>query len=194
MDCATVAKKTYSHWCHSVCYHSAGNKIKTKLLFMSLVMCKHLIIHADIWSITFDFVSPGPCLPSSGWCSEYTTEVSTAEWNPTRSADDDVTIYKECVISRRLNMLVSVAECSLRKKWRKKLELPTTKTGWLFCNFIRYKIFLLATCLTVLLHCMTQSKTLVESVPWRPWACVIIKRCFSPAFFVCHVLNLAYEF
>jgi hypothetical protein len=54
-----------------------------------------------------------------------------------------------------------VADCSMHKNYTKKLEFSIGTMGYFFCNFIRYKIFLLATYQMVLLHSMIYGKTLV---------------------------------
>lgn len=43
--------------------------------------------------------------------------------------------------------------------------------GYFSYNFIRHKIFILATYYMRLLHCMINGKTLAEVEPWLSWGC-----------------------
>jgi hypothetical protein len=79
-----------------------------------------------------------------------------------------------------MTMQVSVADCVTNNN--KRIYFSTGKLGYFFCNFIRYKIFLLATYQTILLHCMIYGKTLVVVESWLPWTHVTIKHFSSASF------------
>jgi hypothetical protein len=49
-------------------------------------------------------------------------------------------------------MHVLVIDCSMHKNNSRRLEFSTGKMEYFFCNFIRYKIFLLAAHRMLLLH------------------------------------------
>lgn len=68
-----------------------------------------------------------------------------------------------------------VENFSVHRNSNKRIGICTGKMGYFFYNFIRYKIFLLATYQTVLLHCTIYCRTLVWLGSLPPWTVSRVK-------------------
>jgi hypothetical protein len=94
--------KYFSRTIYHCCYHSVGNKTKTKWFGLNIPY------YVKIWGISISVYYH--CAYVFFWAAgvgKFTIKVSTVNWNTMWSVKGETTIYNECTIREWLNIHVS---------------------------------------------------------------------------------------